>query len=269
MLWDSRLRKDWRIIPIIAFSLLLLISIFILIKNIDPPPSQTSQVHILDVLPNFLAKDSTGRIVGDENLAAKNVFVQFTNSNDVNDIDFIGATVSAWKDSNLAILLITSAPKDLSGIMGLDRDHLLNDKTWLNQLNNVVLSGDKEYYLFALFASFCASCQQGSIVSDQNNVFLTKRHFVEVFSVVFSRDLSKNDINSLRDQAKIAYPIVGADTELSAKWASLIDTYNSSLLNNILILADREGRILKVFDVTCQCYGEFINFVRALEGPAI
>jgi len=48
-----------------------------------------------------------------------------------------------------------------------------------------------------------------------------------------------------------------------------METYNSALLNNILILANRDGRILKVFDVTCQCYGDFINLVRALEAPAI
>lgn len=141
---------------------------------------------------------------------------------------------------------------------------LLNNIPWLNQLNNIVNTGDKEYYLFALFTSFCASCQQGTIVAELENLFLAKRQYMDVVSVIYPGYAGIDDLDSLKDQAKISYTMILADQELGARWASLINLYNASLLNNILILVSREGRIQKVADATCECYGDFLSAVKAL-----
>ncbi|MGB8959243.1 MAG: hypothetical protein WCC00_09585 [Candidatus Aminicenantales bacterium] len=141
----------------------------------------------------------------------------------------------------------------------------LNDMPWLGQLQDLMNPRDKDYYLFALFTSLCASCQEGAIITDLNNIYLAKRPYLEVLSIVYSKHLGVDDLGSLREQARMPYPVVPANLELSEKWASQIELYNSNMLNNILILVDREGWILKVHDATCRCYNEFMNMVRSME----
>jgi len=315
-------------------SLLLLVLIIVVIKNIISIPHNPDQGQLLDNLPYFEVKDINGKKVYDKDFVSMYVFIQFIDSRDINDIDLFKAITSSWKTHNLAIIGITTNSYNPMNNIGFDysniviipddANHLrslfyaplktgtfylfnserrliahgnnyegyekgikieltrlltgrqfraaeiveegsnINNFMWLNQLNNLVLSGDKEYYLFALFTSFCASCQQGSIVATLNDLFLAKRQHLEIVSIIYPKYLDSNDLDVLKEQARIYFSIVPADRELYDKWSSLIELYNASTLNNILILVNRNGRVLKVSDAMCQCYSDFFNTIKSL-----
>jgi len=325
-------RKDNILIKALI-SVLLLVFLIIVIKNIISIAHNPEQGQLLNSLPKFEVKDINGKTVCDKDIVSMYVFIQFIDSRDINDIDLFKAITSSWKTHNLAIIgIITNSYNPMNNIgfdssnpviISDDANHLrslfyapkmgtyylfnserrliahgnnyegyekgikieltrlltgrqfraveiveegsnINNFVWLNQLNNFVLSGDKEYYLFALFTSFCASCQQGSIVSTLNDLFLAKRQHIDVVSIIYPKYLGSNDLDVLKEQARILFSIVPADRELYDKWSSLIEVYNVSTLNNILILVNRNGRVLKVSDATCQCYNDLFNTIKSL-----
>jgi hypothetical protein len=121
----------------------------------------------------------------------------------------------------------------------------------------------KEYYLFSFFSLWCNSCTMAPIIDELNRIYGTHNNRIFMLGILNSDYYSLADIDALVSQAKVDFPIVVSDSGLTSKWTSLIREYNRGELNSIIILTNRDGRLLRIYHPGCQCLSAFIKYLEA------
>jgi hypothetical protein len=107
---------------------------------------------------------------------------------------------------------------------------------------NIIDTYQKEYFIIAMFSSFCDSCQTTSILSWLDRIY-EKNPSIQIICLLPAK-YSSSDIRALKSQLSLTFPIHSCDAVLGQKWEALIERYGEQSVNNILILFDKTGRIL-------------------------
>lgn len=90
-----------------VISLMLVLILFHFINGSEIVRNQFSPRRMVAKLPKFNTLDINGNPVKSKNFKGKNLYIQFVDSFDFNDINLIKAVYSNWKDENLYIIVIT------------------------------------------------------------------------------------------------------------------------------------------------------------------
>ncbi|MCP2519369.1 hypothetical protein NLC26_01600 [Candidatus Aminicenantes bacterium AC-708-M15] len=321
---------------IIAFAIIIAVLIIIQLfkKGNNIIESQFNSKKFIMKLPKFDSMDVRGKLVKSENFKGKNLYVQFVDPLDFDDIDLIKKIYVNWKDENLEIVVITKdfeRFKARSGIGTEDIIVLANDYEklkskfnspqccgtyylfnksgrviaagknvigyengvkvflkqlirneyfsmsnfiraneniknieWFDQIAEIIEKEDKRYFIFSLFTSFCESCLSGAIINNLKKIYSKNKNFIYVMCILNADFHTKEDIESLRSQSGINFPIVIADSLLNQKWVSLIHEFREADLTDIVFIVDKTGKILKVYHRNCNCYKSFFDFVNSL-----
>jgi len=93
---------------------------------------------------------------------------------------------------------------------------------------------------------------------------ISRNERICVISVLNSDYFTEEDVESLKSQLEIEFLIFLSDEELREKWSTYIRKFREDDLNNIIIVAENSGHILKIFHRDCACYKELLSIRSAL-----
>jgi hypothetical protein len=119
---------------------------------------------------------------------------------------------------------------------------------------------NKNGFIFAYFTNICDACLTGRILATINNFF---EWHLESFGVllILGKDYTNNDLYNMKLALNIGYDLT-LQSPLLSDVISAIDTeFRENILNNTVIFADSAGRILKVFQNSCNCWDSFMSYV--------
>ncbi len=91
-----------------------------------------------------------------------------------------------------------------------------------------------------------------------------KKNDIGIIGILNRTENKNNDIAILKSQTRVELPIILAGTEFNYNWDELIRKYRESAFNNIIVMIDRKGNILKSFDDSCRCYGQIIDYFKSM-----
>lgn len=85
-----------------------------------------------------------------------------------------------------------------------------------------------------------------------------------VIGVLHSKYYNFQELRALLSQSNISFPLFLSDDNLNAIWDKLIEKYNDKILNNIIFMSDKNGRILKAFHPSLSHWNEFKSFALSI-----
>jgi len=132
---------------------------------------------------------------------------------------------------------------------------------WLRDLD-ILRKSSLKCCVFALFNSVCYSCQSRMILHNLNEIYLMGRDKIQVV-IILSQDYAESDIDNLRSQFNVSYPIIRATNSLYEKWSLLNGEYSIDL-NNIIFVIDQKGTITRLAYPGCDCIWDIYNFVKSI-----
>ena len=135
---------------------------------------------------------------------------------------------------------------------------------WFKQVAEIVEKEDKKYFIISLFTSFCGSCKSGAIINELKKIYSDKQNPTYVMSILNADFYKPKDINSIKSQSGIDFPIIIADQLLNQKWSSLIREYREIDLANIIFIVNKFGYIERIYDNNCKCGKPFFNYIYSL-----
>jgi hypothetical protein len=100
-------------------------------------------------------------------------------------------------------------------------DENIKNTKWFGQVAKILEKEDKNFFLISMFTSICDTCPEGSIINYLNKIHSDSQDSVYVLSIL-NQNFNKHDIENLKSQLNIGFPIITADLELSQKWNFLI-----------------------------------------------
>lgn len=126
----------------------------------------------------------------------------------------------------------------------ITNNNIFNMKEF-SQCWDFIKNSDYEYFVISLFTEMCTLCKSGELISEIKKFF--NEHKNEVgFLTILSDDFKENDVQNFKSNLKIEYKVIRADPSLAKKWNMLIKKYRKSDLTNIILLINKEGKILKI-----------------------
>lgn len=285
-------------------------------------------------LPQFNFLDINGDLVKNEDFKGKNLYIQFVDPSDFDDINLIKTVYSKWKDENLNfvviakniekfkvkigiglknIIVITNDYEKLkskfnshphsgtyhlfngsgdvvaagSNYIGYERgvkvflNQLIKNKyfsisdfikanenikniDWFSDVAKIIEKEEKHYFIISMFTSFSADCESGRIINTLQKIYSQNLNSVYVLAILNADFIKKEDINNLKSQSKVDFPIIIADHRLNQRWSSLMYEFRETDLTDIVFVMDKSGEILKILDQSCKCYNGFFSFVYSL-----
>jgi hypothetical protein len=138
----------------------------------------------------------------------------------------------------------------------------LREFAWFSHLNTILENEDAEYYIISLFNSICASCISGQIVEKLKKIHERVNPLFYCL-VILSEDFSDNDLANLKSQLDIQFKLMKADNKLNEKWNQLSNEFSSSDLNNILILIDGRGQVIKTAEPKFESIKDFFSLIES------
>jgi hypothetical protein len=144
----------------------------------------------------------------------------------------------------------------------IKKDKTVAEINWLHQISRLIDLNKKKIYVVGLFSNVCNNCLSGNLLK-RLNALDRENQYVCVFSIL-KKSYSESDINNLKDNLKIGFPVYLADDKLDNKWNKLMHSFSETELNNIIIVADKDGRIDKILYEGCACYSSFMSYLDGL-----
>lgn len=136
------------------------------------------------------------------------------------------------------------SPKNIEVIkagVSIDENELIKPLKYI-----LVKERGYDKFLFSMFNGICTGCRSFEIF---NRIRKATRTFDSVYSVVIlSSEFSSNDVNNLKSRFNVECSVINADLELCEVWEHLSAEYGRDELNNIVFLADRAGKVLRVLN---------------------
>lgn len=123
-------------------------------------------------------------------------------------------------------------------------------------------SHENNFLLIGLFTSFCNSCLSGILIEKMRE--LARLNNIKVFGILNSDYYQEDDLIAIKSQSGVEFPLYISDEHLRQKWSGYIEEFREDELNNIIIVLEKTGKILKIFHKNCNCYNEFFTFIRDL-----
>lgn len=156
--------------------------------------------------------------------------------------------------------LIWNETFDISEFIRLDDS--LDQMEWFGQLGRIIESENKEVFLFFLSVRLCDQCGGGAIINRLRRLNATYGDAVGIYAVSFTQ-YSTFDIEALKSQAEISFPLINANTELYDTWDMLIQRFNRKCLDNIVFVTDKSGKVQGISFNECKCYESFFNLAES------
>jgi len=138
----------------------------------------------------------------------------------------------------------------------VDHNANLNTIEWLSQVREIVQQEQKKLHLFYLSVNLCEPCGGGAIIERLKKIDSENEGAVRVTAISYTH-YADQDINALRSQSGVKFPIVFAEGRLLEKWDSMIRRFNRSSLDNILFVTDMSGHIHSIMFSGCKCFNDF------------
>ncbi|RLE01109.1 MAG: hypothetical protein DRJ11_10375 [Candidatus Aminicenantes bacterium] len=123
-------------------------------------------------------------------------------------------------------------------------------------------SHENNFLLIGLFTSFWNSCLSGILIEKMRE--LARISNIKVFGILNSDYYQEDDLIAIKSQSGVEFPLYISDEQLRQKWSKYIKEFREDELNNIIIVLEKTGKILKIFHKNCNCYNEFFTFIRDL-----
>jgi hypothetical protein len=142
-------------------------------------------------------------------------------------------------------------------------DNIFKNEEW-SQIGDFIKILKKEYYIVCLFNSICGGCFSGEIIRYFDKISANNNPIVFVVCILNNQYFSNNDILALKSQMNILMPIYLSSKLLSTKWNKLITDYRASELNNIIVIIDKYGEILRVYNEQCNCLKQMSEYVEEI-----
>jgi len=236
---NADLRINFRLL--VGLAIFIGVLFLVLIRKKDNPVF--AQPESIRKLPRFKTIDIFDNIVESKALKGNVLYVQFINPRDTDDIQLFQDVFSTWFKEGLRILIITSDwnawPEEVK-----------------NQINIDIFITEKYKELKEKFKSLLNQNLQLKKISRNERIC--------VISVLNSDYFTEEDVESLKSQLEIEFLIFLSDEELREKWSTYIRKFREDDLNNIIIVAENSGHILKIFHRDCACYKELLSIRSAL-----
>ncbi|MDI6697498.1 MAG: hypothetical protein QME85_00990 [Candidatus Saccharicenans sp.] len=135
----------------------------------------------------------------------------------------------------------------------------LNDFPHFRGLWSILKDRNREFYIIAFFTYFCNSCSTGYLVYELEDISMLDG--LEVWGILYSKNYDPVQLMYLREQSRITFALDLSDDILNTEWNRLIRKYNDKIVNNLIILIDKQGNILKTFYPGINYWNEFRNYV--------
>jgi len=114
-----------------------------------------------------------------------------------------------------------------------------------SQCWNFIKDSNHDYFIISLFAEMCSFCESGKIISEISRLYTTQKNKI-AFLTILSDDFEENDVQNFKSNLKIQYKVIRANSVLAENWNNLIKKFRRSDLTNIILLINKEGKILKI-----------------------
>lgn len=141
----------------------------------------------------------------------------------------------------------------------------VSDIPWLSMLDEIRRSQKCDRYIFSLFRSLCSGCYGGTLLNLLDRSFLASEDQRYVAAILDQR-YDEKDLQRIRVQLQVQLPIFIADSRLNDKWEALVADFRESDLNNITIVLDGAGNILRAVNQKCNCLSELQELLRKEKG---
>ncbi len=138
----------------------------------------------------------------------------------------------------------------------IDHTGNLRDVEWLAQVKEVVQQDKSALHLFFLSVNLCEQCGGGKIIDNLLKIHSQYKGTVRVTAISYTH-YSDQDIDALRSQSGITFPILFAEGRFLEKWDSMIKRFNRKTLDNILFTTDGSGKIYNIMFSGCKCFNDF------------
>ena len=126
-----------------------------------------------------------------------------------------------------------------------------------------IAGSTKRYFLGALFINFCDSCLGGQILALFKEILDKYPDHISCFMVLKDR-MNGQDLRNLVTQANIPFPVLFAPPELRARWDMLATRYSESELNELTVMLDSRGVILRSWGPEMQQISELRAFINSV-----
>lgn len=120
-----------------------------------------------------------------------------------------------------------------------------------DQIRTYMEQENRDHLLIGMIYSFCESCASGLLIEtlkELNSTIGWKKAVI----IILSMEYTEADIEILKSQFRIDFPILIASRGLNERWREIIEEYSKNDVNNIVFAVDRSGNIVRVLDQICQ-----------------
>jgi len=134
---------------------------------------------------------------------------------------------------------------------------------YFEQIYNLIKDKNKKYYLISLFIDFCPSCFEGQLINKLKKIYSKSKNKVFILSVL-GKGYNKIDAESCRKQLQLEFPVIIANKKLKHRWTDLAEEYGTQYLKNIVILLNKDKKVIKILSKDCNCAVEFFNYLNQI-----
>jgi hypothetical protein len=125
----------------------------------------------------------------------------------------------------------------------------LRDYGWLVQLDQKIQNQPRNLVLVCLFSSVCEGCPSGEFINHLKEFRSAAADKMDILYLL-PLDYTNNDLLGLTSQLSTNFPVEIADPLLGQKWMELISAYGEEAASGIVFVANRNGLLMRVLDLT-------------------
>lgn len=116
----------------------------------------------------------------------------------------------------------------------------------LEQINRFLQQENRPYYLISIFNSVCMNCPSGYLIEKMKDLYKIngKVHFL----MILPENFTDNDLDNLRTNLGIGFPIKRMDKKLSEKLNKFKNKERITLFPYIVFITDRTGKVIDVMN---------------------
>jgi len=117
----------------------------------------------------------------------------------------------------------------------------LNESGKLSELRDKCAKVRSGKAVFVLFSSVCTGCAEASLI--EIIISYAKRYPHIWFEALLPNTFARQDIDNLKANLDLAFPVELASDSLSQEWLALSDRYGEKEINGTVFVLDRQGVI--------------------------
>ena len=129
---------------------------------------------------------------------------------------------------------------------------------YFKQIDEIIRNSGNDYLIFSLHTKICGTCSGGEIIHILKQYYKNIQSNISIIEIV-QPYYNDKEINMMRRELQIDFPIYIADGSLVERWNELITEYTERELNGIIFVTNKSGVILNIMYPGCNCAKSFFN----------